>query len=264
MSEEAPRAKKRFGQHFLTDQSIVNAIVRRFNAAAGEHVIEIGPGPGALTGPLLKAGARVTAVELDRDMQDLLERKFAEQENFTLVSADVLKTDIAGIAAGRAIRIIGNLPYNITSPIIFHLLECLDAIGEMYFMMQKEVAERISAAPGNRSYGKPSVMVQRRCECEMDLVIPPEAFRPPPRVMSAMLRLRPRVSPLGGELDDALLERLVSAAFAKRRKTLRNALREFAPSEAMERVGIDPTWRAENVDVEGYARLAREIETPAG
>ena len=256
---EPPRGKKRFGQHFLVDQSIINAIIRRFGAGAGTPVIEIGPGAGALTGPLLDAGVELTAVEIDRDMQAILLECFGDRANFTLAAEDILTVDFASLTAGRIVRVIGNLPYNITSPIIFRLIDNLPRIGDMYFMVQKEVAERIAAAPGSRDYGKPSVMVQRLCETGIDLAIPPIAFRPPPRVMSAMLRLRPRAAPLGGDVDAALFERVVSAAFAQRRKTLRNALKQVAPVEALADADIDPGRRAETVSVEEYARLVRRL-----
>ncbi len=256
---DAPRAKKRFGQHFLEDPAVIAAIARRFGAPAGARVIEIGPGAGAITGALLDTDIELLAVEIDRDMQARLADSFGHRENFTLVRGDILDTNIANLAEGRRVHVIGNLPYNITSPIVFHLLDSLADIESMYFMVQKEVAERFAAAPGGRDYGRPSVMVQHLCEVEMDILIPPTAFRPAPRVMSAMLRLHPRDTPLGGEVDAALFKRVVAAAFAQRRKTLRNALKQVATADIMENAGIDPAARAETVDVSGYVRLVREL-----
>ena len=254
-----PRAKKRFGQHFLTDTTVINTILRHFAPRAGAPVMEIGPGVGALTGPLLDAGVRLMAVELDRDMQALLGERYGSRENFKLICGDILYTDIEALTAGAPLRVIGNLPYNITTPIIFHLLDSLTFVEDMYFMVQKEVTERLAAPPGGRSFGRPSVMVQRLCDVEMDFIIPPTAFDPPPRVMSAMLRLRPRAKPLGGEVDTSLFNRVVGTAFAQRRKTLRNALKPLVSSEILELVHIDPMQRAETVDVEGYVRLVREM-----
>ncbi|KAA3619194.1 MAG: 16S rRNA (adenine(1518)-N(6)/adenine(1519)-N(6))-dimethyltransferase RsmA [Proteobacteria bacterium] len=256
---DTPRPKKRFGQHFLTDQSVIRAIVRRFAPIADSAVMEIGPGAGAITGPLLDAGVRLTAVELDRDMADLLAQRFAGRARFSLVRADAMRMDVAGLAAGGTARVVGNLPYNVATAILFHLLESLEHVEDMYFMVQKEVAERLAAAPGNRDYGKPSVFIQRLCEVEIDMLIPPTAFKPPPRVMSAMIRLRPLEAPIGGEIDISLLKGVVSAAFAQRRKTLRNALKRYAAPETLERVGIDPVRRAETVSVEEYVRLTREL-----
>ena len=256
---DAPRAKKRFGQHFLEDPAVITAITRRFGAPQGARVIEIGPGAGAITGALLDTGVDLAAVEIDRDMQARLVQSFGTRDNFSLLAGDILDTDIAALANGQRAHVIGNLPYNITSPIVFHLLDSLAHVASMYFMVQKEVAERFAASPGGRDYGRPSVMVQQRCDVEMDILIPPSAFRPPPRVMSAMLRLRPRATPLGGEVDMAMFKRVVAAAFAQRRKTLRNALKQLATADRLEQAGIDPAARAETVDVAGYARLTREL-----
>lgn len=256
-----PRAKKRFGQHFLHDPSVIDAIVRGFAAPPGAAVVEIGPGAGAITGALLDRDLRLAAVEIDRDMHVLLEQRFGAHGNFRLVAADILDTDIAALYPGERIHVIGNLPYNITTPILFHLVTALPAIEDMYFMVQKEVAERLAADAGNRRYGRPSVMLQHLCEVEIGMTIEPGAFRPPPRVTSAMLRLRPRETPLGGPVDVDVLHRLVAAAFAKRRKTLRNALRGEADEALLAAAGIDPGTRAEQVDVAAYVRLAREWKT---
>lgn len=258
---EFPRSKKRFGQHFLVDQGIIEAIVRRFAPRPGEMLLEIGPGAGAITGPLLERGVRLTAVEIDRDMQALLGERFGANPDFTLIPGDILSTDIGALAAGGKIRVIGNLPYNIASQILFHLLETPRHIEEMYFMVQREVAERIASPPGNRTYGRPSVLIQRLCRIDMDLSIPPGAFKPPPKVVSNMLRLRPRDQPLGGDLDEELFRNIVRAAFVMRRKTLRNALRQWVTPEVLERAGIDPMQRAETLSVEDFAALTREASS---
>jgi 16S rRNA (adenine1518-N6/adenine1519-N6)-dimethyltransferase len=255
---DQPRAKKRFGQHFLVDQGIIEAIVRHFAPRRGERLVEIGPGAGAITGALLERGVRLIAVEIDRDMQALLIERFAPNPDFTLVPGDILSTPIDLLTAGESIRVIGNLPYNIATQILFHLLGDVRHIEEMYFMVQREVAERLAAPPGSRTYGRPSVMLQRLCRIETDMSIPPQAFRPPPKVVSAMLRLRPRAQPLGGEVDEALFHNIVRAAFVMRRKTLRNALRQWVSPAAFEQAGIDPVRRAETLSVEDFARLTRE------
>ncbi len=251
--------KKRFGQHFLHDATIINAIVRSFAPGTDEHIIEIGPGAGAITGPLIAAGARITAVEFDRDMVALLKRKFSDINRLQVIQADILKTEVSALSNGVPIRIIGNLPYNISTPILFHLLKQLPAIHSMYFMLQKEVVDRVAASPGGKDYGRPSVIIQRLCETEADIVIHPDAFKPPPRVMSAMLRLHPREVPVGGELDAVAFERVVARAFSQRRKTLRNTLKKMAGPELIERAGIEPSQRAETVSVAAFARLTREI-----
>ena len=256
-------AKKRLGQNFLTDQSAISSILNRFNAQSGEPVVEIGPGRGALTAGLLKSGALLTAVEFDRDMVSILKNRFGTQEHFSIIQADILKITLSDCHSAGPVRVIGNLPYNISSPILFHLLNQIDSVKDMYFMLQKEVVERIVADPGNRDYGRPSIMLQRSFETTMDVVIEPESFTPPPKVRSAMLRLVPRQQPIGGRIDVKLFERVVTQAFSQRRKTLRNTLKGLATSEQMESVGIDPGQRAESVDVAGFTRLVAALESSA-
>ncbi|GJL82442.1 MAG: ribosomal RNA small subunit methyltransferase A [marine bacterium B5-7] len=262
--DAAPRAKKRLGQHFLNDEGVIRSIIQRFALRPDSRVVEIGPGTGAITASLLDAGVHLTAVEFDRDMHVVLKQRFAGNPRFELIEDDILNTSITALAADGRLRIIGNLPYNIASAIVFHLLDSLDVIDDMYLMLQKEVADRIASTPGGRTYGKPSVLIQRYCTAEVDFLIPPTAFTPPPRVMSAMLRLRPRDQPLGGVIDGQRLNRIVSAAFAKRRKTLRNALKELAGPSAFERAEIDPARRAETLSVEDFVRLTRAIELVDG
>ncbi len=261
MEAPTPRAKKRLGQHFLHDARIIDRIVGRFAPRPGQAVVEIGPGAGALTAPLLDSGADLTVVEFDRDMADLLEQRFSPHPRFHLVRGDVLRYDFP-LADGRPLRVIGNLPYNISSPILFHLLDCLPRIADMYFMLQLEVVARVASTPGGRDYGRPSVMIQRLCEAEAGLRIPPGAFRPPPRVESAMLTLRPRATPVGGEVDPDRFARIVAAAFATRRKTLRNALRKLVDAAAFEAAGIDPSRRAETLSVEEFVHLVQQLPAP--
>lgn len=257
------RAKRRFGQHFLADPLVIDAIVEGFGPCGGERIVEIGPGAGALTGPLLMRGFRVTAVELDRELADLLRRRFGAGGRLDVVQGDVLEFDLESLAADAPLRVIGNLPYNVSTPILFHLLGQLRLIESMYLMLQREVVERVAASPGGRRYGRLSVMVQRLCEARAELDVPPRAFAPPPKVTSAMLRLRPRRAPLGGEVDSGWFERVVDAAFGQRRKTLRNALAGFATRESIERCGIDPARRAETLGVEEFARLADALARSA-
>jgi 16S rRNA (adenine1518-N6/adenine1519-N6)-dimethyltransferase len=257
------RAKKRFGQHFLTDIGIINGISAAFGVPKSSHIIEIGPGTGALTKPLLAAGLRVTAIEFDRDMVARLEKSFHDNNQFSVLQQDILKTQLNDLDLQVPVHIIGNLPYNISSAILFHLLAQIGDIASMYFMLQKEVVDRICAGPGGRNYGRPSVMIQRLCEVESDIIIPPQAFEPPPKVVSAMLRLRPRSEPVGGVVDEAIFGRLVSRAFSQRRKTLRNTLAGMVDTTQLAQVGIDSGWRAEVVSVEQFVHLANLLSEPA-
>ena len=249
-------AKKRFGQHFLNDATIIESIVRSLGAQRDEAIIEIGPGTGALTKQLINSGLNITALEIDRDLIAHLNKTFAKFENFTVIEQNILKANISDLNIDRPVKIIGNLPYNISSPIIFHLLSQLPFIEEMYFMLQREVVDRICASPGNKQYGRPSVVIQRLCQVQSELVIPPEAFSPPPRIMSAMVRLRPLKKPLGSHLDAKTFEKLVATAFSQRRKTLRNTLGKLIDSEAFNAAGVDPSRRAETLSVEEFVSLA--------
>ncbi|WP_376693863.1 16S rRNA (adenine(1518)-N(6)/adenine(1519)-N(6))-dimethyltransferase RsmA [Wenzhouxiangella sp. EGI_FJ10409] len=252
------RPRKRFGQHFLHDAGIIGKLVSVIRPKQADHIIEIGPGEGVLTGPLLDAGARVTVIELDRDLAAALPERLGFPERLEVIQADVLAVDLAALA-GAGMRVVGNLPYNISTPIMFHLFGWRDVITDMHFMLQKEVVDRLVAGPGSKQYGRLSVMASFHCRMERLFNVPPGAFRPPPKVDSAIIRMIPKA------LDDNMLARLpqledvVRHAFGQRRKTLRNALKGLLDEKAIESAGIDPTARAETVPLEGFLTLADQL-----
>ena len=256
-SAHAPR--KRFGQHFLHDQGILHRIVECVSPQPGEHLIEIGPGQGALTLPLLRAARKLTAIELDRDLIEPLRARASASGELTIISADILHVNLSALAQGARLRLVGNLPYNISTPILFHCLEHAGVIADMHFMLQKEVVERMAAAPGSKVYGRLSVMLQLRCSVEPLLHVPPSAFRPPPKVDSAVVRLVPLPTGALPDVDSALLERIVRAAFGQRRKTLSNALFGVANAADMHAAHIDPRARAEQLAPADYVALARQL-----
>ncbi len=254
------RPKKHFGQHFLHDRGVIERIVAAIAPQPGECIVEIGPGEGALTLPLLDAAGRMTAIELDAELIEPLRARAAAVGELQIIQADVLKVDLAALAGGGKLRLAGNLPYYLSSPILFHCVAALDATADMHFMLQKEVVERMAATPGSKVYGRLSVMLQLACRVEPLLQVPPEAFRPPPQVTSAVVRLTPL--PAAQRPDPALapvIGALVRAAFGQRRKTLANSLRGFADAAAIRAAGIDPRARAESVPPEGYVALARQV-----
>jgi 16S rRNA (adenine1518-N6/adenine1519-N6)-dimethyltransferase len=246
--------RKRFGQHFLTDESVLDAIVDAIDPRPGDALVEIGPGLGALTRPLLSRCDHLTVIELDRDLAQRLRR----ESRLEVIEADVLKVDFSalGRAAGRPLRVVGNLPYNISTPILFHLLDAVDSVADQHFMLQKEVVDRMAAAPGGKDYGRLSVMLQWRYAIENVLDVPPEAFEPPPRVDSAVVRMLPLPRPAG--VDAALLSELVTVAFSQRRKILRNTLGRWLAERGAE-VEFDLQRRAEEVSVDDYLALARSL-----
>ncbi len=256
---ERHRHKKQLGQHFLHDATIIDRIVRAIDPQPGEVLVEIGPGAGALTAPLLKRHGALRVIEFDRDLLAPLQRLGAEHGVLDIVHADVLNVDFTALAAGTPIRLVGNLPYNISSPILFHALEHADAIRDMHFMLQKEVVDRMAAAPGSKVYGRLSVMLQACCSVTPLFRVPPGAFHPPPKVDSAVVRLLPHAPGEIGIDDPALFARVVRAAFSQRRKTLRNALENVCDVEAMHRVGIAPGARAETVPVADFVALANHL-----
>ena len=244
-------ARKRFGQHFLSDPSVVDAIVAEIAPAPGEAIVEIGPGLGALTDPLVARCGRLTVIELDRDLAARLRRR----AQLDVVEADALSVDFGALAArlGAPLRVVGNLPYNISTPILFHLLAHVASIADQHFMLQKEVVDRMAAAPGSKDFGRLSVMLQWRYAIEALLDVPPEAFEPPPRVRSAVVRMRP-ITP-APSVDARLLGEIVSTAFSQRRKLLRNTLGRWL-GERGERIAFDLQRRAEEVPVAQYVALA--------
>ena len=210
--------RKRFGQHFLSDGGIIDAIVNAIHPQAGQAMVEIGPGLAALTQPLVERLGHLTVIELDRD----LALRLRLHNQLTVVASDVLRVDFTALAAGQKLRVVGNLPYNISTPILFHLLGHVSAIEDQHFMLQKEVVDRMVASPATSNYGRLSVMLQWRYEMENVLFVPPESFDPPPRVDSAVVRMVPRNEP--ANIDVKLLEKMVQVAFSQRRKLLRHTL----------------------------------------
>ena len=253
-------ARKRFGQNFLHDPYIIGRIVDSIAPKPEEHLVEIGPGQGAITKELLRAAGSMDAVELDRDLVQPLAESCADIGELRIHSADILKFDLCALAAnGTKLRVVGNLPYNISTPILFHLLEQSHCIQDMHFMLQKEVVTRMGASPGNKQYGRLSVMLQAQCQVTPLFTIGPGSFKPAPKVDSAFVRLVPYSSPPVQIEDKALFRQVVAQAFSQRRKTLRNSLRELLDAAAMERLGIDPGLRAEQLDVAAFARLANAV-----
>ena len=255
MSEH--RARKRFGQHFLSDAHVVARIVNAIDPRPEDHVVEIGPGLGVLTAALLARIPAMEAVELDRDIIPKLAQRCAPLGTLLIHSADALKFDFTTLAAdGRPLRVVGNLPYDISTPLLFHLLESRAVIRDMHFMLQKEVVDRLAAEPGGKDYGRLSVMMQYHCEVVALFDVPPEAFEPPPKVDSAVVRLVPHAQPPVQVRDVSVLEQLVAQAFSQRRKTLRNTLKDWVTAGTMEAHGIDPTRRAETLSLAEFAALA--------
>ncbi len=259
MNAHAHRPRKRFGQHFLHDRGILDRIVDAIAPRMGEQLVEIGPGEGALTLPLLRAAGALTAIELDRDLIEPLRDKARGVGELIIVNADVLTVDFSALAQGTPIRLVGNLPYNISTPILFHCLEHATTITDMHFMLQKEVVERMAAAPGSKTYGRLSVMLQLRCAVEPLLRVPPGAFRPPPQVDSAVVRLAPLPPGQLPDGDFATIERIVRAAFGQRRKTLGNALSKVMDTGAITAAGIDPRARAEQLPPAAFVALAKHV-----
>ena len=252
MNRHQPR--KRFGQNFLHDPGIIGRIIDSIDPRPGEHLVEIGPGHGALTEGLLAAGCRLDAIELDRDLVPLLEDRFGGKENFSVHQADALRFDFPMLATpGEKLRIVGNLPYNISTPLIFHLLGFARHIKDMHFMLQREVVNRLAAAPGGKAWGRLGVMAQYQCQVDALFEVPPEAFQPPPKVVSGIVRLVPR------EIDPdraQRLRRVVSAAFSQRRKTLRNTLRDVVDVQQLEDLGISPSARAETLTLQQFVAIS--------
>jgi 16S rRNA (adenine1518-N6/adenine1519-N6)-dimethyltransferase len=256
-------ARKRFGQHFLVDEAVIDAIVAAIDPRPGEALVEIGPGLGAMTAPLVARAGALTVIELDRDLAARLRRL----PGLKVIEADVLAVDFEALAAevapGAALRVVGNLPYNISTPILFHLLPAAAVVRDQHFMLQKEVVDRMAARPGSKAYGRLSVMLQWRYDIEPVLDVPPEAFDPPPRVDSAVVRMVPLPRPAAEPRAEtaafgALLGEIVTTAFSQRRKLLRHTLGRWL-AERGHGGGFDDQRRAEEVPVEEYLELARTL-----
>jgi len=263
MSKEfSHQARKRFGQNFLRDANIIERILKSIDPAPDDRLLEIGPGQAALTDLLAASGAQLDCVELDRDLAGFLEKRFAGNERVRIHQHDILKFDLQSLTPAlerNSLRVIGNLPYNISTPVLFHLLKSHELIKDMVFMLQLEVVERMAAQPGNKTYGRLGLMLQYFCEIEHLFNVPPEAFTPRPKVSSAIVRLRPHTEfPLKAK-DPATLEQVVRTAFNQRRKTLKNSLKTIMSEEAMAETGIDFSLRPENLSLADYVRLSDAI-----
>ncbi|MBV1881748.1 MAG: 16S rRNA (adenine(1518)-N(6)/adenine(1519)-N(6))-dimethyltransferase RsmA [Pseudomonadales bacterium] len=270
---EGHQPRKRFGQNFLHDTRIIQSILSAINVQAEDHIVEIGPGLGALTDGLLADCGKMDVIELDKDLIPHLENRFGQSPAFQIHSADALKFDFASLAQKEAgqqsqqeadqkglnqnkIRIVGNLPYNISTPLIFHLLSQSHCVQDMHFMLQKEVVDRLCAAVSEPAYGRLGIMVQYHCQTERILRVGPGAFNPPPKVDSAVVRLTPHKQKPVSAQNEALLSKIITAAFNQRRKTIRNGLKKLADTALLEAAGIDPGERAENVALTQFAILA--------
>lgn len=249
-------AKKRFGQNFLTDQAIINSLVDAINPKTEEIIVEIGPGLGALTKPLLKKIQHLHVVEIDRDIVSWMQKEYAH-DAITIHNVDALKFDFSQL--GSQLRVTGNLPYNISTPILFHLLENLAHISDMHFMLQKEVVERMVAQPSTPAYGRLSVMLQYHLAMEYLITVPPEAFDPAPKVESAFVRCVPHITKPFVADDVTLFAKLVMAAFGQRRKTIRNTLKDYLSDEDFTQLNIDSRLRAENLSVKDYVHICNYI-----
>lgn len=255
-------ARKRFGQNFLVSDGVIRKIVEAIAPRAGDTVVEIGPGLGALTEPLLERIAHLHVVEIDRDLIARLQQRFPT-ERLTIHQGDALEFDFGTLKGPGPLKIVGNLPYNISSPLLFHLVPFAPLVYDMHFMLQKEVVDRMVAEPGSKDFGRLSVMLQYRYHMERMFIVPPGAFNPPPKVDSAIVRMIPvdlqKVGAGETAQDPALFAKVVTAAFSQRRKMLRNTLREFIGEAALAALGITPTARAEDIAVADYVRLANTL-----
>ncbi len=253
------RARKRFGQNFLHDEHWITRIARTIDPQAGDTIVEIGPGQAALTRKMMDAIGLVTAVEIDRDLAAWLKETFPE--TLSLIEADALKLDWTSVYPDKRLRIIGNLPYNISSPLLFHLISVADRVIDQHFMLQKEVVDRMVAEPGSKVYGRLSVMLQYRYRMQKMFDVPPGAFTPAPKVTSSIVRMIPHKVEDLLPVNEERFSAIVAAAFNQRRKTLRNAVSKLLTEDDIRAAGVDPTARAESLDVAAFARLANQPST---
>ncbi len=259
------KARKRFGQNFLHDPGVIDRIVRAIHPSEKDNIVEIGPGQGALSFPLLTLCQHITLIELDRDLVPILERNLSPAGQFSMHNEDALKFDFSTLKTDeRKMRIVGNLPYNISTPLLFHLVDYAEDIKDMYFMLQKEVVDRICAEPNTKSYGRLSVMLQYHCAVEKLFNVGPGAFNPAPKVESSIVRLLP-LATKGANVNDLLMfSNVVSQCFNMRRKTIRNSLKTKLTEQQIESVGIDPVLRPENLTLQQFADLSNLASVIAG
>lgn len=254
------KPRKRFGQHFLSDDSILQEMQRVIAPEPQDHMIEIGPGLGVLTRYLVDHVAHYEAIEIDRDLVSVLNESFGHHANFILHAQDVLTINWFELADDQKLRVVGNLPYNISTPLIFALFDAIEIVEDMYFLLQKEVGLRLAAAVGSSNYGRLSVMAQYFCEVELLFDVDPDAFTPPPKVDSIFIRMLPRPAEQREAHDVKLLSEVVATAFNQRRKTLRNSLRNLVDEQQFEQLGIDLKKRAQDLSVDEFVRIANSLQ----
>ncbi|MGJ8690935.1 MAG: 16S rRNA (adenine(1518)-N(6)/adenine(1519)-N(6))-dimethyltransferase RsmA [Thalassotalea sp.] len=256
------QAKKRFGQNFLHNDAIISRIVDAINPEPGENLIEIGPGLGALTEPVVERAGKLSVVELDRDLAKRLRHHPFLAPHLTIHEIDALKFDFGQLSSPESpLRIFGNLPYNISTPLIFHLLTFKEQVQDMHFMLQKEVVDRMAAGPNSKTYGRLSIMTQYQCQVIPVMEIGPEAFNPAPKVDSAIVRLIPHKEIKNPVNDINILNKVTIAAFNQRRKTIRNSFKKLLAVEEIEALGIDPTLRPENLSIDDFISIANYVST---
>ncbi|MGB2173060.1 MAG: 16S rRNA (adenine(1518)-N(6)/adenine(1519)-N(6))-dimethyltransferase RsmA [Porticoccaceae bacterium] len=253
------KARKRFGQNFLIDQQVIGQIVAAINPSSDDNLIEIGPGMAAITEHLVKLCPSITLVELDRDLIEFLKQKLIDYPSVSIINGDALQTNFGDFYQGNKLRLVGNLPYNISTPLLFHLLDTKEYIRDMHFMLQREVVDRLSASPGDKSYGRLSVMIQYHCRVMPLIPVPPTAFNPAPKVQSAVVRLTPYNQPLYKAENPQLLKRIVNLCFQQRRKTLKNCLNSYASYISSETNTVDLTKRPEQLSVAEFVDLSNCI-----
>lgn len=255
-------ARKRFGQNFLHDNYVIDQIVSAINPQKGQHMVEIGPGLGALTEPVCELLDELTVVELDRDLAARLRTHPFIASKLNIVETDALKYDFSQlISEDTPLRIFGNLPYNISTPLMFHLFSFANKVQDMHFMLQKEVVNRLAASPGNKNYGRLSVMAQYHCHVIPVLQVPPGAFNPPPKVDSAVVRLIPHQQKPVSLINEDTLHTVCAQAFNQRRKTIRNSLKNSLSEQQLIELGINPELRAENLSLQDFAKIANAVES---
>lgn len=259
------KARKRFGQNFLVDANIIRKIVQSISVTPAQRLVEIGPGKGALTELLLQRHPQLDVIEVDRDLAAWLTERYSNVPGFRLHNQDVLNLDFSSLLDSSSTEspsqlvVVGNLPYNISTPLIFHLLQCHELIADMTFMLQLEVVQRLSAGPGDAHYGRLGIMVQYYCQVDPLFTVPPGAFQPAPKVQSAVVRLTPWKTPPHPARDPAMLATVVKTAFSQRRKTIRNTLKPLLDSAALERLDINPGLRAENLSLKDYVKISDSL-----
>ncbi len=259
------RPRKRFGQNFLQDSQVIFQIVAAINPMENQHLVEIGAGKGALTDELVESGGFLDIIEMDWDLVTILNKKFGNTRSVRIHSTDALKFDFKSLySSGNKLRVVGNLPYNISTPLLLRLLKNAEIVEDMHFMLQKEVVDRICSQPGNKQYGRLSILMQCRYRTEKLFDVAPECFNPSPKVHSALVRLKPLARPPADIADPKIFEYVVAQAFSQRRKTLRNTLKTLVSEEQLKSIGIDPKARAETLTIEAFARLSQHIFQQGG